>query len=207
MSGGEKARCALALLAWHRPNLLVLDEPTNHLDMETREALTMALSSFEGALLLVSHDRHLLRAATDELWLVTAGSARPYDGDLDDYAALVLASRRAREPASQDPSADSKRDLRKEQARERQRLASARKPLQARLQKVEAEMSAAADDLRGLDARLADPTFYHEGDVGEVAAIMKRRGDLSVRLEGLERQWLDLTAQFEALGQERPAQA
>src|SRR5450631_2816812 len=95
MSGGEKARCALALIAWQRPNLLVLDEPTNHLDMETREALTMALSSFEGALLLVSHDRHLLRAATDQLWLVHDGVVGPYDGDLDQYTALVLASRRA----------------------------------------------------------------------------------------------------------------
>jgi ATP-binding cassette subfamily F protein 3 len=94
MSGGEKARCALALIAWQRPNLLVLDEPTNHLDMETREALTMALSSFEGALLLVSHDRHLLRAATDTLWLVHDGVVGNYEGDLDQYTALVLASRR-----------------------------------------------------------------------------------------------------------------
>lgn len=94
MSGGEKARLALALLAWEKPNLLVLDEPTNHLDMETREALTMALSTFEGAVLLVSHDRHLLRAATDSLWLVHDGAMQPYDGDLDDYAKLVLEHRK-----------------------------------------------------------------------------------------------------------------
>ncbi len=96
MSGGEKARCALALIAWQRPNLLVLDEPTNHLDMETREALTVALSSFDGALLLVSHDRHLLRAATDRLWLVHDGTVSDYEGDLDQYTAFVLASRRER---------------------------------------------------------------------------------------------------------------
>ncbi len=106
MSGGEKARCALALIAWLRPNLLLLDEPTNHLDMETREALTMALSSYEGALLLVSHDRHLLRATCDQLWLVHDGRVAPFDGDLDDYAALVLASRRDRtETASDRPEA------------------------------------------------------------------------------------------------------
>jgi ATP-binding cassette, subfamily F, member 3 len=94
MSGGEKARCALALMAWRRPNLLLLDEPTNHLDIETREALTMALSSFGGALLLVSHDRHLLRATCDQLWLVHDGRVAEFGGDLEDYAALVLASRR-----------------------------------------------------------------------------------------------------------------
>ncbi len=99
MSGGEKARCALALIAWQRPNLLLLDEPTNHLDMETREALTVALSSYEGALLLVSHDRHLLRATCDQLWLVHDGRVAAFDGDLDDYAALVLASRRDRTDA------------------------------------------------------------------------------------------------------------
>ena len=94
MSGGEKARCALALIAWKRPNLLLLDEPTNHLDIETREALTVALSSYEGALILVSHDRHLLRATTDQLWLVHDGEVAPFDGDLDDYSSLILASRR-----------------------------------------------------------------------------------------------------------------
>ncbi|EJX03198.1 ABC transporter, ATP-binding protein [gut metagenome] len=95
MSGGEKARLALALLAWHKPNLLVLDEPTNHLDMETREALTMALSIYEGAVIIVSHDRHLLRATTERLLLVHDGAVQPFDGDLDDYAALVLEHRRS----------------------------------------------------------------------------------------------------------------
>jgi len=109
MSGGEKARCALALIAWQRPNLLVLDEPTNHLDMETREALTMALSSFEGALLLVSHDRHLLRATADQLWLVHDGTVGPFDGDLDQYTAFVLASRRERSETQAQRSAKAAR--------------------------------------------------------------------------------------------------
>jgi len=109
MSGGEKARCALALIAWQRPNLLVLDEPTNHLDMETREALAMALSSFEGALLLVSHDRHLLRATADQLWLVHDGTVGPFDGDLDQYTAFVLASRRERSETQAQRSAKAAR--------------------------------------------------------------------------------------------------
>jgi len=100
MSGGEKARCALALIAWDRPNVLLLDEPTNHFDMETRDALTIALSSFEGALLLVSHDRYLLRAATDQLWLVHDGRVAEFEGDLDDYTRLVLNSRRASDSAA-----------------------------------------------------------------------------------------------------------
>ena len=124
MSGGEKARCALALIAWQRPNLLLLDEPTNHLDMETREALTMALSSYEGALLLVSHDRHLLRATCDQLWLVHDGRVAPFDGDLDDYSALVLASRRDRTDAATDADGPNRREQRKQEAAARQRLAA-----------------------------------------------------------------------------------
>ena len=88
-SGGEKARLALALIVWQRPNLLLLDEPTNHLDLETREALTSALAQFEGTLVLVSHDRHLLRASTDQFIIVADGQVRPFDGDLDDYKAWL----------------------------------------------------------------------------------------------------------------------
>ena len=200
MSGGEKARCALALLAWRRPNLLVLDEPTNHLDMETREALTMALSSFEGALLLVSHDRHLLRATTDRLWLVHDGRLADFDGDLDDYAALVLASRRDRNDGTQrEDAAPTRRDLRKQEAEARQRQASARKPLQNRVQKLERELAPLTAELRELDSRLADPDFYHAGDAAEVAAVLKRRSDLALKVEQLEEQWLHLQAELEAI--------
>ena len=115
MSGGEKARCALALIAWKRPNVLVLDEPTNHLDMETREALTVALSSYEGALILVSHDRHLLRATVNQLWLVHDGRVGPFDGDLDDYTALVLASRRERADTDE-RSVSTRREQRQQEA-------------------------------------------------------------------------------------------
>ena len=200
MSGGEKARCALALIAWNRPNLLVLDEPTNHLDMETREALTLALSSFAGALLLVSHDRHLLRATCDALWLVHDGRLGAFDGDLDDYAALVLASRREAqaEPMSSD-AGPRRRESRKQEAQERQRLANARKPLQNQLQKIESELARVSASVRELDARLADPDFYHAGEPAEVAKTLKARGELALQVEELEARWLDLTGRIEAI--------
>jgi ATP-binding cassette subfamily F protein 3 len=201
MSGGEKARCALALLAWSRPNLLLLDEPTNHLDMETREALTMALSSFGGALLLVSHDRHLLRAATDRLWLVHDGRVAQFDGDLDEYGALVLASRKVtRDGESRRAAADesNRRDGRREAARERQRLADARRPLQRRIDRLEEEIARVSGELRELDARLAEPDFYHSA--GEaVAEALRARGSLAGRLEQLESRWLALHGELEAI--------
>ncbi len=199
MSGGEKARCALALIAWQRPNLLVLDEPTNHLDMETREALTIALSTFDGALLLVSHDRHLLRAATDQLWLVHDGRLAAFEGDLDDYTALAFASRRPATEARGEEEGPTRREMRRAEAQERQRLASARKPIQDRLQKVETELSKVTDQLRELDARLAQPDFYHGGDASEVAGVLKQRGDLARRVEALESRWLELQAELEAI--------
>ncbi|MCU0951997.1 MAG: ATP-binding cassette domain-containing protein [Burkholderiaceae bacterium] len=202
MSGGEKARCALALIAWHRPNLLLLDEPTNHLDMETREALTMALSSFGGALVLVSHDRHLLRATTDQLWLVHDGRVAEFDGDLDDYAALVLAARRDDGNGSSTARSDNapmRKEQRKAEAAERQRVANARKPLQNRLTKVEKELASVSSELRELDARLADPAFYHAGDADEVAALIKRRGELAPRVDQLEEQWLAIQTELEAI--------
>ncbi|HXF44643.1 MAG TPA: ATP-binding cassette domain-containing protein, partial [Burkholderiaceae bacterium] len=199
MSGGEKARCALALLVWQRPNLLVLDEPTNHLDMETREALTIALSTFEGALLLVSHDRHLLQATVDGFWLVHDGRVAAFEGDLDDYAALVLASRRATSSSADAPPAPTRRDERRQQALERQKLAEARRPLQQRVRRIEEELGRLGSELRELDAQLAAPDFYQRTATAQVEATLKRRGDLARELERLESQWLALTDELEKL--------
>ena len=200
MSGGEKARCALALLAWQRPNLLLLDEPTNHLDMETREALTIALSSFEGALLLVSHDRHLLRAATETLWLVHDGRVAMFEGDLDDYAALVLASRRESADTNGDaPPAVSRREERRQAAEQRNRRSGARRPLQNRVAQTEAELARVSAELRELDAQLSAPEFYHSGDQDKVASTLKRRGELATKVEELETRWIELTAELEAM--------
>ncbi len=203
-SGGEKARLALALLAWDKPNLIVLDEPTNHLDMQTREALTMALSSFEGSVLLVSHDRHLLAATTERLMLVHEGKVSEFDGDLDDYAKLVLETRKASlsaekaksETASSSPN---KREARQQAALERQRIANLKKPLQKELAQVEKKLEPLSSELKALDAKLADSDFYTQGDQDEVAAALKRRGELSVEVEALEARWLELSEAIEAV--------
>jgi ATP-binding cassette, subfamily F, member 3 len=197
LSGGERARLALALLAWGRPNLLVMDEPSNHLDMDTREALTVALSSFEGALLVVSHDRHLLRAATDQLWLVHDHALSPFDGDLDDYADWVLEQRRSQ--ARDERLAPAKRgDQRRQAAAERQRLAQARRPLQKQMDSIEQRVSQATAELRELDTRLADEAFYR-ADAEQVAGCLKRRAALQVDIESMEERWFALQAQLEEL--------
>lgn len=206
MSGGEKARLALALIAWKKPNLLVLDEPTNHLDMETREALTMALSTFEGAVLIVSHDRHLLRAATERLWLVHEGRVDEYDGDLDDYAVLVLEHRRttaaverAERLAAKEAPSVNKKEARRQEAQERQRIAELRKPLKKELDKVEKELSRKSEALKALAARLADPELYSSADPDEVARVTREHGELAPQVEELEMRWLELSEQIEAV--------
>lgn len=206
MSGGEKARLALALIAWKKPNLLVLDEPTNHLDMETREALTMALSTFEGAVLIVSHDRHLLRAATERLWLVHEGRVDEYDGDLDDYAELVLEHRRttaaverAERLAAKEAPSVNKKEARRQEAQERQRIAELRKPLKKELDKVEKELSRKSEALKALAARLADPELYSSADPDEVARVTREHGELAPQVEELEMRWLELSEQIEAV--------
>lgn len=211
MSGGEKARLALALIAWKKPNLLVLDEPTNHLDMETREALTMALSTYEGAVLLVSHDRHLLRAVTDELWLVHEGRKEVFEGDLDDYAKIVLDHRRvtaaeARAEHQADKAARNEaqpvnnKEARRLAAQERARIAELRKPLKKELEKVEREMNALSEKLKALDTQLADPAFYNGADQGKVAQTLREHGELAPKVEALEMHWLELSEKNEALG-------
>lgn len=211
MSGGEKARLALALIAWKKPNLLVLDEPTNHLDMETREALTMALSTYEGAVLLVSHDRHLLRAVTDELWLVHEGRKEVFESDLDDYAKIVLDHRRvtaaeARAEHQADKAARNEaqpvnnKEARRLAAQERARIAELRKPLKKELEKVEREMNALSEKIKALDTQLADPAFYNGADQGKVAQTLREHGELAPKVEALEMHWLELSEKIEALG-------
>jgi ATP-binding cassette subfamily F protein 3 len=159
----------------------------------------MALTTFDGALLLVSHDRHLLRATTDQLWLVHDGRVTAFEGDLDDYAALAFASRRQTGDMRAEGEAPTRRELRKVEAQERQRLASARKPIQTRLQKVESELAKVSDQLRELDARLAQPEFYHEGDAADVAAVLKQRSELAQRVDQLEARWLALQTELDAI--------
>jgi ATP-binding cassette subfamily F protein 3 len=197
-SGGEKARLALALIVWEQPNLLLLDEPTNHLDLDMREALALALQEFEGAMVLVSHDRHLLRTATDSLMLIADGRLQAFDGDLDDYRAWLEGKR------SGDKTKPGVGTLRREQKRAeaeaRQALARTRRPLETKLKALEAEIARLEREKRAVEAKLAAEGFYASGDPDEVAAALREQGKLALALEKAEGQWLELQERLEAIG-------
>ena len=205
LSGGEKARLALSLIVWDKPNLVVLDEPTNHLDMATREALTVALSSFEGTLLLVSHDRHLLRSVCDKLIIVHDATVAEYEGDLDDYAAFVLQHRKLTQNAEKTSTAAAQLDAgvnRKEQrkleAMERNRIAALKKPLLAKLREVEKAMGKLSEELASLDAQLSDTAWYENTPAAEISEVTRHRGEAASELEALELEWLELSEQIDA---------
>ncbi|UXY14076.1 ATP-binding cassette domain-containing protein [Chitiniphilus purpureus] len=202
-SGGEKARLALALLIWQRPNLLLLDEPTNHLDIEMRQALTRALTDFEGALIVVSHDRHLLRATVDDFWLIEAGRVRPFDGDLDDYGRYSqekrLESARAELPAASGEALDRKAQKRAE-AQARQQLAVLRKPIEQQLAAVEKKMTPLSHEQAGLTEQLAGTQIYAPECKAALQAALKRAAELKTELDALEETWLTLQAQLDELG-------
>jgi ATP-binding cassette subfamily F protein 3 len=203
-SGGEKARLALALIVWQRPNLLLLDEPTNHLDLETREALTDALAQFEGTLVLVSHDRHLLRASTDTFLIVADGKLMPFDGDLDDYRDWLFKTRlapakdgAADEAAPAAPAAD-RREQKRLEAEQRQRLSSLKKPIETRIRRLEEQMSKLQQKKADIDAKLADAQIYEAARKEELKSLIADQGVCARELEQLEMEWLE---QQEALEQ------
>jgi ATP-binding cassette subfamily F protein 3 len=184
-SGGEKARLALALMIRTRPNLLLLDEPTNHLDLEMREALTLALQETEAAVVLVSHDRHLLRTTVDELWLVADGRVQPFDGDLDDYAAWLAQRRTAAKSAPAEPSAVRQED----RTAKKQQQAEQRK-LEKEIEKIEQQLAAWQAEKSALAGRLADPALYANHTVA--AELATQDADLTARIEAAEMRWLEL---------------
>jgi len=196
-SGGEKTRLALALVVWQKPNLLILDEPTNHLDLEVRHALTVALQGFEGAVLLVSHDGHLLMNTVDQYWLVGDGKVVEFDGDLDAYAALQ------REKAKQEAiAAKPKTDSAPIVDKKAQRQAAAAKraeqaPLRKRLKKVESDVERLSSKIEEIEALLADPEIYST-DPAKAADLAKQQGLLSSDLEVLEEEWMELSEQLES---------
>ncbi len=221
-SGGEKARLALALIVWQRPNLLLLDEPTNHLDLETREALTMALAQFEGTLVVVSHDRHLLRATTDQFIIVADGRLQPFDGDLDDYkdwlfktklgkggdalpgqAAQAKAAQPAAKASAPAPSPAASPAERKEQKRleaeERQRLAAQRKPLENRIKRLDEQMAKLSAKKAAIDAELLDPAIYEAANKDRLKTLVADQAFAARDLEALEMEWLEIQEQLEAL--------
>jgi ATP-binding cassette subfamily F protein 3 len=223
-SGGEKARLALALIVWQKPNLLLLDEPTNHLDLETREALTVALAQFEGTLVLVSHDRHLLRATTEEFLIVADGSLKPFDGDLDDYRDWLfktkLAIAKPTKPGKKEPepvarmqpseirestpdpvlSTAERKEQKRQEAEARQRASAQKKPIETRIKRLEEKMAKANARKSDLDALLADPAIYAEDKKETVKAHLFEQATLAKELEQLEGEWLEQQAELEALG-------
>ena len=194
-SGGEKARLALAMVVWQRPNLLVLDEPTNHLDLDMRHALEVALQSYEGALILVSHDRHMLRNTVDELLLVHDGRVENYEDDLEGYERWILSSYRQVE--RNDPAAvdNSRKEKRQSAAALREKL----RPLQKRVDRTEAEMSAVEVEQADVQTRLSDTALYSEGSKQDLADLLKREGELKTRAMQLEETWLEQQQALEEL--------
>jgi ATP-binding cassette, subfamily F, member 3 len=226
-SGGEKARLALALIVWQKPNLLLLDEPTNHLDIDMREALAEALQDFEGTLVVVAHDRHLLKATADQLWLVADGEVKEFDGDLDDYKqwAKEYASKRknaanSMEMKAQETRASSSKNApktapvneiqtvnpaeRKEQKRveaeARQRVAATRKPLEKKLAELDTKLKALINERGNIEAWLSDESAYTEEKKPQLQEMLKRQGEVVSAIEDIEWEWLSVSEKLEAVG-------
>jgi ATP-binding cassette, subfamily F, member 3 len=222
MSGGEKARLVLCMIVWQRPNLLLLDEPTNHLDLATREALSMALNEFEGTVMLVSHDRHLLRAVCDEFWLVSRGGIGPFDGDLDDYQRYLLdVAKQARElqrqeqkdlksaaaepvsaapapvPTSPAPAVSRNPEQRKLDAQRRQQRTEQLRPLRKEQEQAEKRMAALTAEKQTLEATLSQPA-----STAILADTGRRLKAVNDELETVELRWLELGEQLEAAASE-----
>jgi ATP-binding cassette subfamily F protein 3 len=204
-SGGEKARLALAMIVWQRPNLLLLDEPTNHLDLETREALTDALAQFEGTLVVVSHDRHLLRATTDQFIIVADGKLEPFDGDLDDYKDWLFKNKLAKEnaqalPASKKaetlplvkpiPVTDNKEQRRKE-TEDKQKLSAQRKPIENQIKKLEEQMAKLNIKKQAIAAQLEDSNIYNDANKEKLKALLLDQAYLVKELSEIEASWLE----------------
>ncbi|WCM51268.1 ATP-binding cassette domain-containing protein [Pseudomonas sp. WJP1] len=203
-SGGEKARLALALIAWDRPNLLLLDEPTNHLDLEMRLALTMALQEFSGAVLVVSHDRHLLKSTTDNFYLVADGKVEEFDGDLEDYTRWLVEYRQRNAPVSNTPVNPDKTDKKAQRqaaAALRQQLA----PHKREADKLEAELGKLHEKLAKIDASLGDSDIYEPMRKNELRDLLAEQAKLKVREGELEEAWMEALELLESMQAELEA--
>ncbi|WLI87446.1 ATP-binding cassette domain-containing protein [Massilia sp. R2A-15] len=219
-SGGEKARLALALIVWQRPNLLLLDEPTNHLDLETREALTMALAQFEGTLVVVSHDRHLLRATTDQFIIVADGKLQPFDGDLDDYKDWLFQTKLGKgtsvlpaagkdnktdfpvhsavAPPAAAPAVNSKEQKRVE-AEQRQKVAALKKPIENKIKRLEEQIAKRNGQKAEVDAKLGEPGAYDAANKAKLKLLLADQAFFTKDLAQLEAEWLELQEQLEGI--------
>ncbi len=201
MSGGEKARLVLAGIVYLKPNFLILDEPTNHLDLDMRHALTLALQDFPGALMLVSHDRHLLRCCTDELWLIANGRLQEFESDLDGYTKWLDEQRRTKamqtKPTATDASrrntASVRKDRKRQQAEARKRIL----PLKAEADKMERLLDASGERLLILEHSLADPQIYDDTQKSRLQALLKEQADEKQRYAQYENDWLETLEKLE----------
>ncbi|ADO46653.1 ABC transporter ATP-binding protein [[Enterobacter] lignolyticus] len=202
-SGGEKARLVLALIVWQRPNLLLLDEPTNHLDLDMRQALTEALIDFEGALVVVSHDRHLLRSTTDDLYLVHDGKVEPFDGDLEDYQQW-LSDLQKQESQPDDAPKDNANSAqaRKDQKRREAELRTQTQPLRKEIARLEKEMEKLHAQLAKAEEKLGDSGLYDVERKAELAECLQQQASAKSGLEECEMAWLDAQEQLEQMMQE-----
>lgn len=202
-SGGEKARLVLALIVWQRPNLLLLDEPTNHLDLDMRQALTEALIDFEGALVVVSHDRHLIRSTTDDLYLVHDQKVEPFDGDLEDYQQWLVGLQRQENAAAETPKENAANSAqgRKDQKRREAELRTQTQPLRKQITKLEQQMEKLGETLATLEARLADSAIYDISRKAELTDCLQQQTKVKIELEETELSWLDAQEQLEQMMQ------
>ena len=211
-SGGEKARVALAIIAWQKPNLLLLDEPTNHLDLEMRQALTMALQNFDGAIVVVSHDRHLLRNTVDQFWLVSDGAVQEYEGDLEDYERWLAERRKdddeppKREVVEQAAenkvavgatalTADERKARKRQEAELRQKLS----PWRKKQGNLEARMEQLQQELAGVEQQLSDPAIYDDSAKVKLKELLAQQTGLKRELDDVEAEWLEVSETVENL--------
>jgi ATP-binding cassette subfamily F protein 3 len=193
-SGGEKARLLLALCTRDAPNLLILDEPTNHLDIDARDALVKALAEFAGAVLLITHDPHLVELVADTLWLVGDGTVRPFEGDLDEYRALLAERARAATRDAAAPAGGAKAAERRERAENRAQLA----PLRQRLKEIERQLERLGLEAKLIEGRLADPETYAKRKAEDIAWATTRRAVIAKETAALEEEWLELSERLDA---------
>ncbi len=201
-SGGEQARLALAIIAWEKPNLLLLDEPTNHLDLEMRHALTMALQEFEGAMVLVSHDRHLLRYTVNDLYLVHGGAVEPYEGDLDEYASWLAQQKRdevtkASEDSDEAPKEKVTAQDRKAQKRLEAELRQKLRPFRKAVDKLEQEVEKLQNESQVVEEKLMEPALYEESAKKELRELLDKQATLRKKSSEIEDQWMEASEELE----------
>jgi ATP-binding cassette subfamily F protein 3 len=198
-SGGEKARLVLALLVWRRPNLLLLDEPSNHLDLEMRHALTVALQEYQGALIVVSHDRHLLRTTTDAFTLVVNGRVQPFDGDLEDYRIGLTVREHSLKETAESCAEPSRREQRRLEAERRNRLTEKRRPLERQVKAVELRMEQLSAAKAEIAVALTAQVTYKEANKAKLKELLLHQARTDRELVQVEEEWLNLQEQLESV--------